>query len=885
MTDPLPDQDLAPVQTWPSDPEVDPWASRMLPRFGWPLRVIARVFFSRIDDDSCDLAPLRAAATKGSLVYVMRTRSLLDYLYFNHFNLKKGLPLARFANGVRTTLWAPLGRMVKSIAARMHWRRTSARKLPDPVDSGYLADLVEGGDPTLVFLRRGRAGWFAPPESSADLVEVLVEAQMKRAEPIFVVPQLLVWERQPDRTNRGLVDVLLGGSEDPGFIRKGLIFLMYHRRAVVRVGEPVDLKEFIAQQDGVSTERVAKKLRWLLLGYLYRERKVVKGPDVRPRRWIFDRILAEPAVQEVIRAESAQQGRAYTATEKRARKILDKAGADYRWEWIMLFRSIIDVVNSRIYSGVEFDPEDAERIRKAARRGTVVLVPSHRSHFDYMLLSWLLFYQGMMPPHIAAGANLAFFPVGTLFRRSGAYFIRRSFSGDELYATLIAHYIRALIQEGYTQEFFIEGGRSRSGKMLGPKVGLLGTYVDAMADRIVPDIQIVPIYIAYERIVEDYTTELSGGEKKRESAGEVLKASSVLRKRFGRVYVKTNEPISLKESLETVDGSWRELPQDDRKAWLKRLGQHIVAEIQDVTVVTPSTVAAMSLLVHDRRGITRDRFHRRCRALRRWLDGRDAPFSDAWQFPEDALDETLELFASEKFVQILDDPTGDEAQDIIAISNDPTARMQLDYYKNNILFHFVPAGFLVTALLLGEEPVGELSKLERRFDFLVDLFKEEFFFHPDVPRAYLIEEAAGHLVHHGVLAREGDVLSVAEWPAARTMVATVQNFFEAYFVVLRGTRVLREGPLTEKELVESAMEVGKRMFLTEDVRYPEAISKVNLTNAVRHFRSKGVLVPFEGRDGRDARLVLDEEARERYMGPMRKLFHSDRLQPKPVGTL
>jgi len=418
MTDPQLNEPPRTLQVWPEDPEVDPWASRMLPRFGWPLQAIARGFFDRIDDESCDLEPVREAAGKGSLVYVMRTRSLLDYLYFNHFGLKKGLPLARFANGVRTTLFAPLGRMLRSIAARLRWRIKVARKLPDAVDSGYLGDLVGRGDPTLVFLRRGRTGWFSRRESAKDLVEVLVEAQATRTEPIYLVPQLLVWERAPDRTNRGLIDVLLGGSEDPGFIRKGLIFLVYHRRAVVRVGEPVDLKEFIEQQGGVSTERIAKKLRWLLLGYIYRERKVIKGPDVRPRRWLFDRVLAEPAVQEVIRAESTQQGRAYEATEKRARKILDKAGADFRWGAIMLFRSMIDVVNSRIYSGVEFEPEDAERIRKAVRKGTVVLVPSHRSHFDYMLLSWLLFYQGLMPPHIAAGSNLAFFPLGTLFRRS-----------------------------------------------------------------------------------------------------------------------------------------------------------------------------------------------------------------------------------------------------------------------------------------------------------------------------------------------------------------------------------------------------------------------------------------------------------------------------------
>ena len=875
-------QDSAGVlEGWPDDPEIDPYGSRMLARFGWPLRVIARLFFEKIDDESCDVEPVKRAAKDGSIVYVMRTRSRLDYLYFNHFVLKKGLPLARFANGVRTTAAGPLGQALRRLMARFRWRRRSRRRLPDPVDSGYLGDLARRGDPTLVFLRHGRTGLFHPKASARDLVEVLVEAQQQRSEPIFLVPQILIWERQPDRTNRGLVDVMLGDSDDPGWLRKGLIFLLYHRRAIVRLGEPVNLAEFIEAQEGQPVARIAKKLRWLLLGYLYRERKVIKGPDVRPRRWIFDRILAEPAVKTAITAEMVRQGRSEVAITRRARKILDKMGADYRWGAVMALRTALDYISKRLYSGVQFDAEDAERIRKAARKGTVLLLPAHRSHFDYLLLSWLLFYQGMMPPHIAAGANLAFFPMGPIFRRSGAFFIRRATQGDDLYATLLNHYLRALTAEGYTQEFFIEGGRSRSGKMLPPKVGLLGSYVEAMADRIVPDIQIVPVYIAYERVVEDYSVELTGEEKQAETASALVRSSKVLRKRFGRVYVKTNEPISLKEALETLDSPWQSLEPDERKVWLKRFGQHIVAEIQDVTVVTPSTVAAMALLAHDRRGITREHFHKRCRFLRQWLEGRGAPFSDSWHFPEDALDETLELFAAEKWVSILGRPAGhDEGEDdIVAIAQEAGPRIQMDFSKNTILFHFAPAAFVCTALALSDGEPTPMERLAKRFDYLVDLFGAEFFFHPDMPTAFVMATVIDQLAEHGVVVVEGDSVRVGDWARARLMIATVRNFFEAYYVVLKGSRMLRSGPMTEKELVAAALEYGRRLFLTEDVTRAEAIGKVNLTNAVRHFKGKGVLIPVGDHHGGTGQLELDEDARERYMGPMRKLFHSDKARP------
>ena len=916
----LPEEAPAPLLPgWVDDHDLDPFGSRMLPRFGWPLRLFQRFFFDPIRDE-CDLEPLRKAEAQGPIVYVMRTRSLLDYLYFNHFAIKHGLRLARFANGLSTTLFAPLGSTLRSWWARRRYRREQGHPLPDPVDGGFLERLVDGGGNALVFLRRGREWPFVRDPGQRDAVEVLVEAQLRRDQPIFLVPQILVWERSPDRSNRGLFDVLLGDPDSPGRLRKLMFFLRYSRHAVVRVGEPVNLQEFIEQQGGQPVARVAKKLRWLLLGYLYRERKVIKGPDVRPRRWLFDRILAEPVVQREIEATAAREGRSRQAIEKRSRKVLDRLGADFRWGMIMFLRSLIDVVSRRIYAGVEFEPEDAERIRAAARRGTVVLTPSHRSHFDYLLVSWLMFWHGVMPPHIAAGANLSFFPMGPIFRRAGAFFIRRSFQGDPLYAVLVDRYIRALIVEGYTQEFFIEGGRSRTGKMLPPKIGLLSYYVEAMADRAVPDVLLVPMYIAYEKVVEDYSGELSGEEKKKESAGELIKAGSVLSKRFGRVYVKTNEPVSLKEALETLPRPWREMDRDARRDWLKRLANHVTAEIQDATVVTPSAVAALVVLSHDQRGMTRELFLQRARFVRQWLESRGAHFSDAFGFPDDALNEALEIFAAHKQVEILPNAAWGQSTDeeggldIVAISQDAAARMGMEYNKNTILFHFVPAAFALTSLVLGEREVEGLDRIKRRFAYLVDLFQQEFIFHPDLGSDVTLAAAGKLLQQHGVIEVVGgdddDVarlvwgddpdstggeadfeevvtmgldakVRLVDWDKASFFMSAVRTFFEAYWIVLIGSRVLRDHPLTERDLVDASLKVGRRMWLTEDVTHPEAAHKVNLANAVRHFLKIGVLVETEG-SGRDARLGLDEAVRERYMGPMRRLFDSGRL--RPAGT-
>ena len=908
---------------WSADLPIDPYLSAMLPRFGLPMRFVARQFFDHIEGEEQDLAPVREAVREGSVVYVMRTRSVLDYLFFNHFLKKHDLPLARFANGVRTLFAAPIADQLKVVWARLRQRKAGLLPLPDPVDSGHLGELVARGTPSLLFLKHRRQLLGPQLNSTMDAVEVLVEIQRRIDRPIFLVPQVMVWERAPDRTHRGWLDMVLGDPESPSRVRKLLLFLRNQGHAVARIGKPVNLAEFLQEHEGQPDARVAKKLRWLLLGFLYRERKVVKGPNIRPRRWLFDRILTEPKVRLAIEVEAQKEGKTTAQVVKRARKILDRTGADFRMGVVMAMKSMMDIIVKRIYSGVEFGAEDAERVRQASRAGTVLLLPSHRSHFDYLLLSWLFFCNGMMPPHIAAGVNLSFFPMGPIFRRSGAFFIRRSFADDPLYKTLLDHYVRAMTAEGYTQEFFIEGGRSRTGKMLPAKIGLLSTYVEAMADKVAPDIQIVPISIAYEKVVEEgsYRNELAGGEKKAESAGELVKGASVLRRRFGRVYVRANHPISLKEALGVLRTPYRDLSLAERKTFLKRLGSHLVAEIQDVTVVTPSTVAATILLTHDKLGITRAAFERRARFLRRFLDAREALFSDAWHFPEDALAEAVSMFQEARLVEIV--PGEEDSQDIFSISQDPSARMTLDYYKNGILFHFVPAAFVCTALALGadDSETENLAAVKRRFDFLLRLFDQEFFFHPDLPHEHLVAEAGRMLQREGVVevSLSGGITSpgglapvdpdgprprppaptmdelwdlaaeplaasinitVVDKTKARLLIATIRNFFEAYFVVLEGAEVLRrKGPMPEKELVNELLSAGRRMFLTADVTRSEAASKQNVTNAVRHFRQRGVLIPLDGRDGPGVPLTLDEANHEDYSKPLRRLFHSRSLRP------
>src|SRR5690606_12130569 len=251
-----------------------------------------------------------------------------------------------------------------------------------------------------------------------------------------------------------------------------------------------------------------------------RERRVVIGPAAKPPERVRTEILRSPRLQRIISDLAGGGGTTIGAKTAEAAKMLEELqatpnpnvlkgmGIGLRWGF------------NRIYRGIEFDPAYVERVRDASRNGALILLPSHKSHIDYLVLSYFFYERNLPMPLIAAGDNLNFKPVGPIFRRCGAFFIRRSFKGDRLYAAIVDAYIRRLIRDGYPIELFLEGGRSRTGKLLDPKFGLLNMIVDAAQGVPAQTVRFVPVSIGYERVVEadSYQRELTGGEKKKEEA-------------------------------------------------------------------------------------------------------------------------------------------------------------------------------------------------------------------------------------------------------------------------------------------------------------------------------------------------------------------------------
>ena len=229
----------------------------------------------------------------------------------------------------------------------------------------------------------------------------------------------------------------------------------------------------------------------------------------------------------------------------------------------------------------------SDRLHEVATHKEIVYVPCHRSHIDYLLLSYIVYHQDLGMPHVAAGINLNIPIVGGILRRGGAFFLRRTFKGNRLYAAVFSAYLHEILVRGHSIEYFVEGGRSRTGRLLRPKGGMLAMTVQSYLRAPRRPIVFMPVYFGYEKLIEgdSFISELGGAAKRKESLGGLIRSVNALREDFGKVYVNVGRPIELEAILDAHQPDWRERPleEDDKPEWIPEvideIGERIMREI------------------------------------------------------------------------------------------------------------------------------------------------------------------------------------------------------------------------------------------------------------------------------------------------------------------
>jgi len=835
-----------------------------------------RRFFDAIEVDPVWVETARAAALEGTVVYALRNLSLLDFLALDHLTKRFGLPQVRFANNLGLWVLEPFGKGMR--------HAFSPRTRDD--DLSDLRAAVGGGASAALFLKR-------PPKllertqtgrgllEGDDYLRELLELQRERLakgdkRPILVVPQVFLWTKRPDTRRRSLIDLAIGTREWPGFVRSAGQFLLNYRDVRLKAGQPLNLAEFLEHESerpslprhsmppgfavgDPRSDATVRRAIYVLLRRLERERRVMIGPVVKPPDRIVDEVVRTPRVRKVIE-ELAGEGRAERLIfEAKARAMLREIAGAPENDVIKTLGTAMTQVFQRIYDGLEIDRAGVERLKEASRNGTLILLPSHKSHIDYLFLSYVFYKNDMQVPLIAAGDNLAFFPLGSLFRRAGAFFIRRKIAGDRLYSAVLDAYVHKVVHEGFTIEFFLEGGRSRTGKLLPPKLGLLSMVVDAAYEHPERPIYFVPVSIGYERLVEtkSYVKELSGGEKEKESVAGLVKALRVLAERYGRINMQIGEILTIddiKSDMEkAAESSRRGGAFVPKRALVTRLGHQVIYEINRATLVTGGSLVALALLTQAGRGVSRGELKRRADTLLATLERMGARLQRGMRgmnggVSARALDDAIALFSSAKWLQI-EGETADAEEPVYVVPDD--GRLSIDLSKNVIVHFFVPYGLIAASLLIPPGGAVPVRTLRDRVQFLSRLFKYEFMFRADASYEQIFDETLKGLVDEGTVRVNGDEVSIVdgEEPKLRTSLyaASIASFLEGYRIAARTLGSMTKGAVSQKDLAKRAIATGKRLFLSGEVARREAIQRPVLDNAIASFLDQGILAKSDGK--------------------------------------
>ena len=574
-----------------------------------------------------------------------------------------------------------------------------------------------------------------------------------------------------------------------------------------------------------TDKRIAQKLARVARMHFARQRLAAVGPRLPARQDLFNKLLSSKAIARAVEDEARTKKISHEKAQQNAVALMEEIAADFSYEAIRITDRVLGFTWNRLYQGINV--HNAERVRQLAHDGhEIVYVPCHRSHMDYLLLSYVLYHQGLVPPHIAAGINLNFWPAGPIFRRLGAFFIRRTFKGNKLYSTVFREYLGELFSRGYSVEYFVEGGRSRTGRLLDPKTGTLSMTIQAMLRGGTRPITLVPIYIGYEHVMEvgTYAKELRGATKEKESLLQMLRGLSKLRN-LGQGYVNFGEPLPLITFLNQHVPEWRDAIdpiEAVRPAWLtptvNEIAAQLMVRINNAGAANAMNLCCTALLASRQRSLTREQLTEQLDCYLSLL--RNVPYAADATVPDATATQLIEHALQMNKFEVEKDTIGD----IIVLPREQAVLMT--YYRNNIMH------------------MRRISReaVQQQVELLFPMLKTELFLRWEKEEVSAVVDA---LVNE--LAQQGLILADDEWlqvnPArSRTLqllAAGVRETLQRYaitFWLLSANPSINRGTL-EKE----SRTVAQRLSVLHGINAPEFFDKAVFSTLVLTLRDEGYI--------------------------------------------
>ena len=604
---------------------------------------------------------------------------------------------------------------------------------------------------------------------------------------------------------------------------------------IVKDGDEAPSYAMVAAADG--NRELVRSLQQQLNIYLDKQRASMLGPDLSDRRNLVDKLVYSPAIKHAIEAEAAESGTSVREARMLAKGYANEMVNDYSHSIVRGFYKFLTWLWTQLYDGVEV--HHFERVRELAADHELVYVPCHRSHVDYLLLSYVIYKRGLSIPYVAAGDNLDVPVLGPLLRGAVAFYIRRSFRGNALYTAVLREYMHTLITRNTPIEYFIEGGRSRSGRLLPPKMGMLAMTVHSQLRHSVKPVVFIPTYIGYERIMEGgtYVGELKGKPKESESLIGLLKVGRKIERIFGNVHLSFGTPLYLSDFMTKFDVPANSLPadrtdtplDDKTSAMVDNIGVKVMQHINKAAVITPVSLLSLVLLSAPKSALDEE-ICREQIALYQGL-AQQLPYSADTVItdmsPQQIIDYGIKLKLIERIPHILGD--------IIQIAGKQAAL--LSYFRNNILHVFILLSFL--AALVARNGRIERSRLNSIAEQLYPFLQSELFlYYPAHGLTETLDKKVDSLLASGLIVELSDgILSVPEtnskcYQQLQVLATPVEQSLERYFMTLALLAQQGSGNLTENEVVDLCHLLGQRLSVLYADDIPDFFDRALFTSFI-----------------------------------------------------
>jgi glycerol-3-phosphate O-acyltransferase len=698
--------------------------------------------------------------------------------------------------------------------------------------------LTQAATPTEARLIRDRIAAAGPAER-APVSLGAIPASLLEEPDLRLVPVRVAW-LPAERAGR-LTD-LIRDPYHPSERQQRRILARQPSRAVVLTGEPATVGElrqrWVETTDGDFDGYVARRATLALDRAEYQ----LRGPRYKTPSLVKEEILASRRFRAGLRAVRRGDGEAPPSLAE-AGHILDELAAG----WSRRLVDVMPVVGRLIFQRgfdpqIDYDETQVERLRAAMARQPGILLWSHRSNLDTLVLAAALQEKGLPPAHLFAGINMAFGPMGAIMRRAGVIFIRRSTSDDPLYKYVLREYVGYVLEKRFNLSWSIEGTRSRTGKMLPPRLGLLSYAADAYLSGRVDDLLLLPVSVTFDQLheISEYAAYARGAAKKPEGFGwlyHFVKAQGA--RHYGKVYVRFGEPVPLSAFLGPPGGPIATDP-DARRLALTKVAFEVAWRINQGMPVTATALITTILLAMHGAALTFDQIRLALADALDYLASRAIPQTAS--VPALAAAEpvraTLDALAAGGLVTCVED--GREPVWLIG----PDHQLAATFYRNSLIHFMLDTALCELAVLGASRADGDpVAAFWDEIGWLRDLLKFEFYFRDrDEHRRQVRAEMDRHDPDWEQLLRGGPAGADALLARMRPLVShlLVRPFVEAYRLVA-DVLAADVSAADDAVVIQQALGLGRQYVAQRRLRSSESVSVLLFQTALALMRNRGLL--------------------------------------------